>query len=673
MIFPSPIAETNIAASFASTAWCQSERFQVKTPFRPLILASIAALLLASVGWALRPAYAAGPTVTIDASTRYQIIDGFGSCLAGRDGQEQWWQNLYYDDLQASILRVDLTPNFAAPYSDFAYNSPWFHNNPALPGPDGNNVRTYTSPGDYSRDWSGRNAPIAVMTADANNNQRFFDFAAESPKTGIAAAKAGYGRRSALGDFKLIGSIWSPAPWVKVSSGNTIGSGSWPLPTEGAAWPFIWGGNFSGGKLDVSGTPLSVFNDGTQNTSALTQFARSTAAYVLGYQRAAGVSFYAISIQNELNFETFYNSMTYPLSSQYITALKAVRAEFDRYPELKNIKIMGPEDLLGGDPYGMWEYGGPTHKNLQYLKNIEADPQASAAVAFYNIHGYAGDGVSSAGATPQLWDWWANGWTASPAGGIPGDVKGFKAYNKKSWMTETSGEEPAWLSPASGFPGNGGWSVALKMHQALTTGEQSAWVYWQTTDGDNGKDDAVAASTLTDENLLTNSPKYVAFKHFARYIRPNAQRVKTEVAGSTTLSASAYVHDTNKTVTTVLVNSSATPQTVSVRLPTTPVGINSVQVYTSGDNSLWQTSTATVSSGIVMVTVPGYGVTTLYGISSTAQPTASSTTTAQPTTTSVPTPTLPTCPTIAPPAPTPNNGRPRAYLPLANGGKPTCK
>ncbi|MBC8160044.1 MAG: hypothetical protein H7Z42_02405 [Roseiflexaceae bacterium] len=624
--------------------------------FRPFALACVAALVLAGAAYTLRPSYAqASATVTIDTTTRFQIIDGFGTCLAGTGAQSADWQKLYYDDLGASILRVDLTPNFAAPYSDFTYNSPWFHNNPALPGPDDNNVRSYTSPEDYSREWSGRRAPIAVMKADATQNQSLFDFSAEMPQTGITAAKAGSARKTALGDFKLIASIWSPAPWLKVASGNTIGGQSGIGPRNGTAWPFIWGGNFAGGKLDVSNTPLAVFNDGVQNTSALTQFARSTAAYVLGYQRAAGVSFYAISIQNELNFETFYNSMTYPMSPEYITALKAVRAEFDKYPELKPIKIMGPEDLLGGDAYGMWEYGPLAHKNLQYLKNIEADPAAAEAVDFYNIHGYAGDGVSAAGAVPQLWDWWANGWTASPAAGIPGDVKGFTSYGKKSWMTETSGEAPVWLSPSSGFPGNGAWSVALRVHQALTAGQQSAWVYWQLSDGGDASD-----FTLTDKTLKNDAPKYVAVKHFAKYIRPNAQRVQASVAGSTTIEASAYIHDANKTLTTVLINSSATAQTMRVRLPSAPAGISTLQTFTSSDGSMWKSGSAAVQNGEVTVTIPGYGVTTLYGTGSggTAQPTATSTT---------PTPTLPACPTAAPVA-TPQGARPRAFLPLTSGG-----
>src|SRR5690606_32297303 len=80
---------------------------------------------------------------------------------------------------------------------------------------------------------------------------------------------------------------------------------------------------------------------------SLKQFARSTAAYIRGFQQHYGVDFYAISIQNELNFEQYYNSMTYPRSSQYIAAIKAIRAEFDRYEDLKNIRLMGPEDLWG--------------------------------------------------------------------------------------------------------------------------------------------------------------------------------------------------------------------------------------------------------------------------------------------------------------------------------------
>src|SRR6266403_1388547 len=100
---------------------------------------------------------------------------------------------------------------------------------------------------------------------------------------------------------------------------------------------------------------------------------------------------------------------------------------------------------------------------------------------FLCIHGYASDGVNAANAVPTSWLWWANGWTNSPAPGIPANVQGFTGYGKKSWMTETSGENPAWLSPATGFPSGGAWSLALRIQQALVFGQQSAWAYWQLT------------------------------------------------------------------------------------------------------------------------------------------------------------------------------------------------
>jgi len=567
--------------------------------------------------WSFLCGHLAAQTVTIDTGVggRRQTIDGFGTCISGTEGEQAWWQDLFFNDLQSSILRMDLTPSFKAPYSDFTYNSPWFHNNPALPGPETNNVRTYTNAGSYTRLFAGRSAPIAVMGPDINQNTNYFNYNADGPRVAGALAKLGTAKAGRLGDFKLIGSHWSPMPWIKISSGNSISGQSGILPVNGTPWPFIWGGNFAGGKLDISGAPRAEFDDsavgGSGPTSALTQFARCTAAYLRGFQKAYGVRFYSISIQNELNFEEFYNSCTYPLSSNYVIALKAVRAELDKYPDLAPIQLMGPEDLLGGDAYGMWQYGGGSstiHKNLQYLQNVAADSQAAAADAFFCIHGYASDGVSAAYATPTSWDWWANGWTTSPAAGIPPNVHGYTFYGKKSWMTETSGENPAWLSPATGYPNAGAWSLALRIHQALTTGRQSGWVYWQLSDGS-----AVGAQTLTSATLRTNSAKYFAAKHFFRYIRPGAVAVNAPVSGSTNLLASAFVHDANLSLTVVLLNTSSNALTATLNLPATPA-IKSLAIFTSSDSNYWRRSTAVVSNGTAVVPVPGYGVVTLYGV-----------------------------------------------------------
>ena len=418
-------------------------------------------------------------TITIDTSLagQRQLIDGFGTCLSGSEALQTWWQNMYFGDLQASMLRMDLSPAFNAPYSNNGYNSPGY----GVPGPDGNYVRAYTNATTYTNVFDGVQAPIAVMGPNINSNIAYFDFTSGGPQVAGVVAQVGKSLINNLGDFKLFGSHWSPAPWLKLASGNVYNAGGTDLPADGTPFPFIWLGNYSGGVLDTSGVPRPEFDDsslgGTGPTSALTQFARCTAAYLRGFQNTYGVAFYAISIQNELGFEEFYNSCLYPLPPGYLAAIKAVRAELNKYPDLAGIKIMGPEDVLGGDAYGMWQYGSgntATAKNLQFLQAVGADTNAAAAESFFCIHGYDSDGVQAAGATPTQWNWWVNGWGASPAAGIPANVAGFASYGKKSWMTETSGEDPAWLNPATGFPGDGAWSIALRIQQALIAGQESA-------------------------------------------------------------------------------------------------------------------------------------------------------------------------------------------------------
>lgn len=570
---------------------------------------------------------AQGVNLTIDPSIRYQQIDGFGAHQGDQVVNQSWWQELYFNDLEASIYRVDLSPSLKSPYSDLSYYSPWFMGSqtkhvfnledPANPdGPEGNRVRSYTGPNDYMRSFGGRNAPIAIMGPDIEANIPLFSYSANGA---IAMGKA---KINALGDFKLIGSLWSPVPWVKYSSGNSYNQNWWPGPVINTPWPFIWGGNFAGGLLDVSGTPLTVFDDssvgGSGPTSSLTQFARSTAAYILGYQRFHGIKFYAISIQNELNFEQFYNSATYPLSSQYISAVKAIRQIFDTHQELSSIKIMGPEDLLGGNAYGMWEYGGsngPIHKNLQYLKNIESDPDASKAVDFYCIHGYANDGVSSAGSDPVQWDWWLNGWTTSLAPGIPPNVKGFSHFGKKSWMTETSGEHRDWLFPTNGFPGEGGLGVAIRIHQALTAGRQSAWIYWTFTDSDSNGN--VSAFGLTNQSQQSNAPKYNAAKHYFKLIRPGSFLVEVLKNGSPDLLASAYFDPTTDKLVCVLINTSSGPRNFSINHPQE---FQIFKSFTSSQNDFWKVSALSSRNGILFGSLPAYAVMSLV---SEKEPTAS--------------------------------------------------
>jgi len=558
----------------------------------------------------------AAPQVTqlhVDLTLRYQTIQGFGTTSTpdANEAHADWYADLYYRDLRASILRLDLTPVFKGPVSDFLYNSPWFHGQPPPPGPEGNNVRTYHDATDYTRTYAGRAAKIVVMGPDIERNILTFDFEATAVKAQGHLARRGVAERNALGDFKLTGSIWSPAPWLKRPSGRRIAETFGVGPKAGTPWPFIWAGNFSGGKLDTSETPLTVFDDshvgGKGPTSALTQFARSTAAYLLGFQRAFGVRFHAVSIQNELGFETFYNSCAYQDTQAYAVALKAVRAELDRHPELKTIAIMGPEDLIG-DAYSLWTLGsGPTAftKNLRFLNELWTDPDAKRALALAAIHGYAEDGVSASGADPGLWRKWAHGWQKAPSPGLPSAVKGFRELGLSSWMTETSGEVDSWLDPKQDFPSEAAFGLALKLHQALTAGEQSAWLYWQLSDGKPAQ-----APTLTDAVQRKRAAKYVAVKHYFHSIRPGAQRVAITTSGQSQVRASAYHHPVTGDLTLVLLNPRPEPRELEVMLPESMQNAPCEHAQSS-ETQRYRSSPVERKQGQARFSLPAWGISTL--------------------------------------------------------------
>lgn len=581
------------------------------------------ALLLPS----LQVAQAQVVTVDTAATARHQVIDGFGACC-GALGAEEWYAQLFLDDAAFSILRMDITPAFTQRYSALQYCSPWFGQPPPLRlddggnGPDGSRTRPYTGAADYSRRFGGCSAPIAVMGPDIDANVKAFDFSQRAAAGPGALARRAMARKDANGRFRLYGSLWSPAPWLKVRSGNRYDAGAEPpLPARGTPFPFIWGGNFAGGALDTSGTPRAEFDDtalgGNGPTSALTQFARGLAAWLRGFQEAYGVRFDAISIQNELSFEQFYNSARYARAPGYIKALLAARAELDRYPDLAGIRITGPEDVMGGSAYQLWQLGSgrdTSHKNLQFIAAVQANPEAARALSFFSVHAYAADGINPAGADATTWRWWADGWNRSPAPGLPARASGFTDFGKKSWMTEASGEDPAWLWPADGTPDGGGWGIASKIQLALTAGRQNAWVYWQLAN-----DDAVARETLTDEATGAASPKYVALKHFSRYIRPGAVRVEARVDGSDSLAASAFLHEADDALTVVLINRSRTPANVALQLPAAPAGIKTLQTHASSEGHYWQPSTVDAAGGTAAVTVPGFGIVTLHGSAATTR------------------------------------------------------
>jgi len=84
------------------------------------------------------------------------------------------------------------------------------------------------------------------------------------------------------------------------------------------------------------------------------------------------------------------------------------------------------------------------------------------------------------------------------------------------------------------------------------------------------------------------------------------------VDGAKGVSASAFLHKENKTLTIVLVNKSGDAEDTTVQLPDDFSSVKSLDSVTSSNGSLWQEATVSPAGGRVKLSVPAYGVVTLF-------------------------------------------------------------
>jgi len=259
----------------------------------PATAAFAAGALILAGFW--RPAYAQTELV-VDTGEQRQRIDGFGTALA-------WWLNapyasqdfreLYWSDLGASMLRVDLHIN-------------------VLRGEDGSLATPVTLEEDLD-------ANIAEMDFQAQGVANF---------GGVAQAA----QALALEEPKIIATVWTPPHWMK---GEEID----PQTGEpNGRMPTLSGSDSGGGS--IIDTPEN-----------LRQFGLYLASYVEGFEREFGAPIYALSIQNEPAFRQTFGSCVYD-PARYAKTLKAVKAVFEE----KGLptKFFGPEDLTGGEESNPW-------------------------------------------------------------------------------------------------------------------------------------------------------------------------------------------------------------------------------------------------------------------------------------------------------------------------------
>lgn len=394
--------------------------------------------------------------VTIDKSTKYQTIDGFGFFGAAdvwwASPTAMWndaWAEKVISDLGLTIWRNEVYP-------------------PSVQG----------SPQDG--DW-GKQLPVVE---------------------GLKAKADKY-----KVNLKFIATVWSPPADLK-----------WECS-------FTWAGDQNATRQAGN---VSTKNGGTLNPNKYNEFADWLNSNIKRY-KDAGVDLYALSLQNELMFKQTFNSCTYTIQWYNDLLINVTPKIKEAYP---SIKIFGAENMLemeGKDENWKWFYHSGVKANSEAAKNLD----------ILAVHGYS-DGVaaSSGSALAKMWT------NHKEQFSVP--------MNKKTWMTETSGYVDSW-EKSGDKPG--ALNLAMDIHSALFYGDASAWVWWQGSQ-----------ATMDEFSLMSGTAtgkKYSVSKHFYRFIRPGAVRVKSTIEDADFF-VTAYQNDAKGTQTIVVINSGSTDKALTL-------------------------------------------------------------------------------------------------------------
>ena len=370
-----------------------------------------------------------------------------------------------------------------------------------------NVVRVTPGPGDYTYTVGGNmTTPVPISANLDENVARFY------PGGNNQTDLINWLQTNALEPdrIKMIGSLWSPPHWMKITTGRLM---NWDSTAQSAYDPIIpwgdYGGNTGGGRV---------------NPDMWTDWARYVLSTIKKYEQETGLPMYAFSFQNEPNVPATYNSATFAYIANdvnnpsagftdghwelYGDALQALANERALHPEITT-KFFGPElSQLGGgasNPYNLPSYNA-VRQNLISRGLLD------------DLGGWATHEYTYPADSAAMWDAWYNG-SAHAAQiingtnnlGWLGPTPGIAGDNKEIWQTETEGEDQTWTK-------DGAMGFGLKIQNALVFGNVSGYTSWTLTGYSSS--DSWGLVDLDDINNPTNSYKYDALKQFSRYIRP---------------------------------------------------------------------------------------------------------------------------------------------------------
>jgi O-glycosyl hydrolase len=280
----------------------------------------------------------------------------------------------------------------------------------------------------------------------------------------------------------------------------------------------------------------SCYNGGHLETSRYDDMAEYIGDFLKMVKDSVGVEIYAISPQNEPKFPEPYNSCIYE-ENQLLSLAKKTAAVI-KSRNLKT-KIFGAEDMFKRTP-----------KQWQSFMSDDA-------IDAFAVHGYSDGVTEDKTITNGLWAAFRD--TLANRG------------NKQFWMTETT--TPTGDANA--------YTLVKNLFSALNYGNVSWWTWWSYSP------QVIDAKKLPGE-LAATSPTiaytYYRFKHFTRFIRPGAVRIKSSITDTSMLATAFQNSDSSYSIVLSMLNYSSGKLTINAPgLPTS--GWKMYRTNNSDDNS----------------------------------------------------------------------------------------
>jgi O-glycosyl hydrolase len=370
---------------------------------------------------------------------------------------------------------------------------------------------------------------------------------------------------------------------IKALGGNgpeqlTIMSTPWTVPNNRVT---RWKGDVTGVNAKSNYVMNWALPDkwGRLQRDKYNDYADLLADYVSNFESKMGAPLSILSIQNEPNWNTDYES-TYWSGTDLRDFIVTISSRFP----MKGIP-------LGESGIGimMPEFENFNISFNDMIKPSLDNPVSEKTITHIALHQYnsAYDSSSRAGALefPEI--------TAS---------------GKRFWQTEVSGSGPN-LPTGAGI--NNALFYARMIHWDMTLTQTNAFLYWWLWTN-NHADDFSGALVKVDEDEITAALRLYAMGQYSRFIRPGWRRIDCDTSPRAGIYSSAYKNPNTKEIAIVIINETITSFSVDVEL--TGAEYDGLEIWrTSEKEKLKNTGRQRVSHNTAEVILAPMSVTTYYG------------------------------------------------------------